>query len=262
MSSIKYLNLHLSLILFLAELIKALIEELKVCKQWFVRFLRMERTLVMHSNVISKSSSTVLTMLFCFRFLKSESMIQICFGFLLKLSRAIQGLMRERERVNEIPPVGIPIGNLTSQIFANVYMNEFDQFVKHELKVKYYARYTDDFLFISDKISYLINLLPSIQEFLEKRLTLTIHPKKINIQPSHRGVDFLGYVVFPNHRLLRARTRKRMIRKLNRKSLKRDQGLISSYLFNQSFQSYLGVLSHANAYKLTTELRNKFWFLV
>jgi retron-type reverse transcriptase len=100
---------------------------------------------------------------------------------------------------------GLPIGNLTSQLFANVYMNEFDQFMKHELKVKYYARYTDDFVVVADSIQYLQSLLPDIHQFLHKRLKLQLHPKKVSIRTLVSGADFLGYVVRQRHRLVRTK---------------------------------------------------------
>jgi retron-type reverse transcriptase len=167
---------------------------------------------------------------------------------------------RERERVNAPPRVGIPIGNLTSQIFANIYMNEFDQFVKHDLKVRHYARYTDDFVVIADESSYLENLLPSMSDFLSNRLALSLHPEKVFIQSCHRGIDFLGYVIFPHYRLMRSRTRKRMLKKLKHRVEEYQQGLITEYSLRQSLHSYLGALSHADAYKLSRDIRNRFWF--
>jgi len=138
-------------------------------------------------------------------------------------------------------------------------MNEFDQFVKHDLRVKHYARYTDDFIVIADKPSYLENLLPSMADFLSSRLALSLHPGKISIQSSNRGVDFLGYVIFPHHRLMRSRTRKRMLKKIKRRVEEYQRGLITEYSFSQSLHSYLGALSHANTYKLGRDMRNKFW---
>lgn len=155
---------------------------------------------------------------------------------------------------------GIPIGNLTSQIFANIYMNEFDQFVKHILKVKYYARYTDDFLIISENKNYLEKLLPRLQLFLSDKLKLELHPNKVTIRKYHQGIDFLGYVIFPHYRLLRTKTRKRILRNLKRKTNDCKKGLISEKSLTSSLQSYLGVLSHANTYKLKESLRNQFWF--
>ncbi len=139
-------------------------------------------------------------------------------------------------------------------------MNEFDQFVKHDLKVKHYVRYTDDFMIIAEEKEYLENLLPKIQSFLEKSLKLTLHPKKVTLSKFHHGVDFLGYVNFPHHRILRGRTKKRIIRKLKQKVLAEKRGLISKDSLESSVHSYLGVLSHADCYELGQDLRNRVWF--
>ncbi len=138
-------------------------------------------------------------------------------------------------------------------------MNELDQFVKHELMIKSYVRYTDDFIIISDSKLYLEQLVPIVGEVLRDRLKLSLHPEKVAIQPYHRGVDFLGYVIFPHYRLMRVRTRKRMLKKLKYRAEEYNQGLITEYSLNQSLQSYLGALSHANTYKLSRGLRNRFW---
>lgn len=134
---------------------------------------------------------------------------------------------------------GLPLGNLTSQLLANVYMNEFDQFMKRELKIKYYIRYADDFVILSDNKDYLVALIPKIQGFLGIKLRLSLHPDKTAIQTLASGVDFLGYVVFPNHKILRTKTKRRMQRKINET--------------NQA--SYLGLLSHCNNYELERLVR-------
>lgn len=154
---------------------------------------------------------------------------------------------------------GVPIGNLTSQIFANIYMNEFDQFVKHKLKIKYYARYTDDFVIISRDREYLLSLISVVSEFLGNVLKLELHPKKVEIISYHKGVDFLGYVVFPHHILIRKKTKKRVIKKLTLRLEQYQEGSIEKKTFLASFQSYLGVLSHANAYKFSENLKNNFF---
>src|SRR3989344_1414599 len=99
--------------------------------------------------------------------------------------------------------VGLPLGNLTSQLFVNIYMNEFDQFMKHQLKAKYYIRYADDFVILSDDKQELINQLSIIQTYLETKLKLTLHPNKIFLNTFASGIDFLGWVNFPTHRVLR-----------------------------------------------------------
>ncbi len=169
-------------------------------------------------------------------------------------------LARERERERVKKPVGIPIGNLTSQLFANVYLNELDQFVKHELRVKYYVRYTDDFAIVSHNRKALEELLTRINAFLLRRLKLTLHPHKVVITRDTRGVDFLGYVAFPHHRLLRTKTRHRIWRKMREKSRAYREGFISEEKLRQSLQSYLGVLSHANAHRFGEKLKNNVWF--
>jgi len=109
--------------------------------------------------------------------------------------------------------IGLPLGNLTSQLFVNVYMNEFDQFVKHKLKAKHYIRYADDFvIFTSDK-QKLFNLVSKIANFLENNLKLSIHPQKIFIKTIASGLDFLGWVHFSEYRILRTATEKRIFKK-------------------------------------------------
>ena len=117
-------------------------------------------------------------------------------------------------------------------------MNEFDKFVKHQLKVKHYIRYADDFIIISESKTYLENKIPKISEFLESRLKLSLHPDKLIIKTLASGVDFLGWVHFPNHRILRTSSKRRMLKKLKRKATK------------ESIISYIGLLSHGNTFKI------------
>jgi len=155
---------------------------------------------------------------------------------------------------------GLPIGNLTSQLFANIYLNEFDQFVKHKLKVKRYVRYTDDFIIVAGNKLYLENIIAPIHSFLAKKLALELHPKKITIRKFRQGIDFLGYIVLPHHRLLRTKTKQRIFRKLEKRIKEYKNGVISKQTLEQSFQSYFGVFSHANTYKLGQKLKNQSWF--
>ena len=137
---------------------------------------------------------------------------------------------------------GLPLGNLTSQLLVNIYMNEFDQFIKRELKVKYYIRYADDFVILSDDKKYLQELLFKNSDFLEKKLKLQLHPNKVYIKTIASGVDFLGWINFPKHRVLRTSTKRRMFKRLKENPKE------------ESRQSYLGMLSHGNGYKLTKKL--------
>ncbi len=138
---------------------------------------------------------------------------------------------------------GLPLGNLTSQLLVNIYMNEFDQYIKHKLKVKYYIRYADDFVVLSDDKEYLENTLKVMKEFLETKLKLNMHPDKVFIKTIYSGVDFLGWVHFPKHRVLRTATKRRMFRNINKNPKP------------NTIQSYLGMLSHGNAYKLKRKIK-------
>ena len=138
---------------------------------------------------------------------------------------------------------GLPLGNLTSQLLVNVYMNEFDQYMKRELKVKYYIRYADDFVILYENKEFLENLLPKINTYLNTYLNIYLHPDKVFIKTLASGVDFLGWVHFPKHRVLRTSTKRRMFKQL--KENPREESL----------QSYLGMLSHGNAHKLAREIK-------
>lgn len=157
---------------------------------------------------------------------------------------------------------GLPIGNLTSQLFANVYMNEFDQFVKHELKVKHYARYTDDFVVISTDKKYLEGILDPFQKFIGDKLNLSLHPKKCVILDVGKGVDFSGYVILTHYRLLRSKTKHRIFRKLKYRVAQFRRGEIDEHSLSQSLQSYLGALSHAHTYQLSQDLKNQYWYWI
>jgi len=154
------------------------------------------------------------------------------------------------ERVISSFSPGIPLGNLTSQLFANVYLNKLDQFVKHKLKAKYYVRYADDFVILSGNKQWLEKQIKPISNFLEEELKLELHPEKISIRKFRQGIDFLGYVVLPHHTVLRTKTKRRMLKKIKQKKLDWLNGKISEESFNQSLQSYLGILKHCRGYKI------------
>jgi len=147
---------------------------------------------------------------------------------------------------------GMPLGNLTSQVFANIYLNELDQFVKHKLKAKYYIRYADDFLVLSKNKEFLHKHIDKLKQVLNNKLQLELHPNKIALRKLGWGIDFLGYIVLPHYILPKTKTKRRIFKKLKEK-----EGLEN---FNQSVQSYLGYLGHANSFKITQELKNQVWF--
>lgn len=140
------------------------------------------------------------------------------------------------------PRKGLPLGNLTSQLLVNVYMNEFDQFVKHVLKSKFYIRYADDFVFLSDDMAKLERMVPKISAFLAQKLALETHPQKVFIRKIGAGVDFLGWVNFEHHRVVRASTKRRMLKN------------ISQNPKPEVLASYRGLLSHGNSYLLSATI--------
>lgn len=142
---------------------------------------------------------------------------------------------------------GLPLGNVTSQLFANIYLNEFDQFVKRKLKIKYYLRYTDDFIIISADKCYLDNLIVEFAVFLYHRLSLSLHQRKTTIRKFSQGFDCLGYVALPYYWVLRTKTKRRIFKKINKQYTLFNEGIIDTVSFNQSLQSYLGILSHCRA---------------
>lgn len=147
------------------------------------------------------------------------------------------------------PNIGLPLGNLTSQLLVNVYMNQFDQYVKHTLKAKHYIRYADDFVFLSDDRQLLEQYIEHIQNFLESCLQLSLHPHKVSIQTFASGVDFLGWVHFPTHKVLRTTTKKRMYRR------------IRSNPEPATLASYLGLMSHGDTQRLRVDVLSTYWLL-
>ncbi|MEX2014027.1 MAG: reverse transcriptase/maturase family protein [Parcubacteria group bacterium] len=137
---------------------------------------------------------------------------------------------------------GLPLGNLTSQLLVNIYMNEFDQFVKHKLKVKYYIRYADDFVILHQSKDHLTYLRHGVNMFLEEKLKLSLYPDKVFIKTLSSGVDFLGWVHFPHHRILRTVTKRRMLKNL------------SGNTSDETRVSYLGMLKHGNTYKIQKQI--------
>lgn len=165
---------------------------------------------------------------------------------------------------------GLPIGNLTSQFFANVYLNELDQYVKRELKIKYYVRYVDDFVILSNDLSKIKQWREQINTFLHKRLRLTLHPNKDKYNSVYSGIDFIGYIVKPKYSL----ARKRVVQNLKTKLHYFNQGkLLVSQNQKQMVlplsapptkkelekmlamvNSYYGHFKHANCYNLRKDL--------
>jgi len=142
------------------------------------------------------------------------------------------------------PGKGLPLGNLTSQLLVNIYMNEFDQYCKQTLKAKHYIRYADDFIFLHHDKKELTKIVRCIVLFLQIELQLQLHPNKVSIETIASGVDFLGWVQFPQYTILRRVTRRRVLKKLQ------DPNVSEA-----TRQSYLGLLRQGNTYGLLQSVR-------
>ncbi len=149
---------------------------------------------------------------------------------------------------------GIPLGNLTSQLFSNVYLNPLDQFIKRKLGLKCYVRYADDFAIITRDKNLLLDLIPKIEVFLKEKLKLRLHPKKIVVRKWTQRIDFLGYELFPHHLILRPKTKRRILRHIRYNYQLLLNGSLDNELFAQSIQSYLGLLKHCRGNGIRKEI--------
>lgn len=136
---------------------------------------------------------------------------------------------------------GLPLGNLTSQLFANVYLHELDHFVKYVLRIRYYVRYCDDFVLLTHTMHEATHLVGAIDRFLRSWLVLTLHERKVRIRTWRQGVDFLGYVLLPGATVIRPKIARRMLRRA----------------IPENATSYLGMCIHADAYELACAVRHK-----
>ena len=116
-----------------------------------------------------------------------------------------------------------------------MYLDAFDHFIKDELGLNFYLRYSDDAIILSPDRKFLSFLIPIIEQWLWHELRLELHPRKVEIRKLRQGIDFLGYIMLPHHRVLRIKTKKRLLSRINKKNV----------------SSYLGVLKHADSHELT-----------
>ncbi|MEK9151014.1 MAG: RNA-directed DNA polymerase [Patescibacteria group bacterium] len=145
---------------------------------------------------------------------------------------------------------GLPLGNVTSQLFANIYLNELDQFAKHTLKARHYFRYSDDFVIVHSNRIFLEEALVKIRLFVSEKLLLVLHPYKVEIRKVNQGIDFLGYVILPHRTVVRMTTKRRLLRKLSDARKNFRKGKITEETFGSIVNSYLGVLSHSRNRKV------------
>nr|WP_294864390.1 RNA-directed DNA polymerase [uncultured Pseudogulbenkiania sp.] len=167
------------------------------------------------------------------------------------------------ERMELVPPhkrlmnqpahLGLPIGNLSSQFFANVYLDALDQFAKHRVGAKHYVRYVDDFILLHESAQWLNQAKAHIETFLQERLHVRLNPRKTILQPVSRGIDFVGQVIKPWTRTTRRRS--------YRQAIERCAHLDGEALF-EAANSYFGLLgqathSHHDRARLANVLRRR-----
>lgn len=152
---------------------------------------------------------------------------------------------------------GLPIGNLTSQLFGNIYMNPFDHWVKQRLQIKYYGRYVDDFILVHSDKEYLKSLIPILSNFLLSALKLTLHPCKIYLQHYSKGVQYLGAIIKPHRIYIASRTKGNFynaIEKQNKIARNHKPTKEEQQAFLSSINSYLGIMKHYKTYKLRKQM--------
>jgi hypothetical protein len=150
---------------------------------------------------------------------------------------------------------------VTSQLFANIFLNELDQFIKHKLKVRYYFRYADDFILLSRNENPLSFYKREIEFFLKQNLKLEMHPDKVFIRKLKQGTDFVGYVILPNATVLRTKTKKRIFKKLEKARQELLVGKMSKEDFQQIKASYLGMLKHCKNKEIKRKINKNNCFL-
>jgi len=171
-----------------------------------------------------------------------------------------QGLPKTKSLFHANPGCGLPIGNLTSQLFGNVYLNEFDHWVKKELGIKYYGRYVDDFVLIHTDRFYLQSLIPQIAKYLSDNLKLTLHPDKIYFQHFSKGVKYLGAVIKPHKIYIANRTKGNFYKAIEvQNKIARDHKPTKEEqkAFQSSINSYLGIMKHYRTYNIRKNIINK-----
>ncbi len=192
-----------------------------------------------------------------------ELLLKLCHKIIVNNPTKNCFIKGDRQNWRDLPPdkslfhsapfCGLPIGNLTSQIFANFYMNIFDHFIKHDLAVQYYGRYVDDFLVVHHDKDYLQTLIPRVRDFLSLKLGLTLHPKKIYLQHYNKGVNFLGMHIKP-HRITSGKRIKGnfygAIARSNHIVREKKPTKDEQAAFLSSMNSYLGIMKHYKTHRL------------
>ena len=147
----------------------------------------------------------------------------------------------------------MPIGNLTSQLFGNVYLNDFDHWVKNDLGIRYYGRYVDDMILIHNDINYLKYCIPHIRWYLSDNLQLELHPNKIYLQSFDKGVKFLGAIIKPHRIYIANRTKSNFYNAIKKQNSSIKNDILPNeqkQKFLNSMNSYLGIMQHYKTYNM------------
>jgi len=152
---------------------------------------------------------------------------------------------------------GIPVGALTSQLFANVYLDQLDHLIKDDLGIKHYIRYMDDWVVLAPDKKYLWETLYCVEDFISSRLGLVLNPKT-QVFPASHGIDFCGYRIWPTHLLPRKRNVKKAKRRFKWMAKAYAQGRITLGYIGPRVASFLGYMKYCSAYKTAREVLQEF----
>jgi retron-type reverse transcriptase len=172
-----------------------------------------------------------------------------------------EGLPNNKSLFHSPAGCGLPIGNLTSQVFANFYLNPFDHFIKTTLNIHNYGRYVDDFVIVHNDKDFLKALIHSIRNYLHDELRLQLHPNKIYLQHFSKGVQFPGVIIKPHRIYIANRTKGNFyqaIQTQNRIARHHKPTKDEQAAFLSSMNSYLGIMKHYKTYKLRKKMIRKY----
>lgn len=179
----------------------------------------------------------------------------------IQCKKTLSLLFKIIDSADTVDLLGLPLGNTISQLCANIYLNELDQFCKRKLSLKYYSRYMDDIiLFVKDKQTAR-EVLDLITEFVEKNLKLNLNKNKSKIFPLEQGVNAIGYKIYSTHRLLRNDSKKKIKRKIKAMPRLIVEGKMTTAKAEQILNSWLGHAKHGDSYNFIKNLMIKYYFL-
>lgn len=226
-------------------------------------FMHINRTILWHKveSIINNyyfEGDKALLLSLCRQIIENDPTAQCVFKGGLQSWR---GLPRDKSLFYSPYNCGLPIGNLTSQVFANLYLTGFDHFVKSELKVRYYGRYVDDFVLVHENKHFLLYLIPIIQNYLNTKLHLDLHPKKIHLLHYTKGLKWLGAYIKPYRTCVSHRTKTNLylsIMKSNDLVRSRRPEMEEIEHFVSSINSYFGLMRQFQTYRLRKKMFHRF----